>query len=246
MLHTEIENNEVIERYVRNRLAPEEQRAFEEHFFSCDECFGKVQDMERFVAGVRDAAERGTLTGSAENAAAAITAKWLPWGFAASTCTIVGLAIAVGWLTLSTLPKIRSSLAATAARVQSQQEIIARLRQQSLGPQNAPEANVALVMLQTSRGDEAAEAVLPDGSKHLVLWVEMGPARFTSYRMEVLSQSGKPVLALENLVRGPYGAIAVSLPASQLQPGVFRITLTGQAPPPVSLVGEYRLRIRKP
>ena len=242
MLHTQIQNDEVIERYVRNRLAPEERRAFEEHFFSCDDCFGKVQEMERFVAGVRDAAEGGTLTG----AAATSTAKWLPWAFAAGTCVTAGLAIAVGWLTLSTLPRIRANLAATAARDQSQQEMIARLQHQGPGPQDAPEANVPLVMLQTSRGDEALEAILPNEAKHLVLWIEIGPTRWTSYRMEVFSQSGKPVVAIENLVRGPYGAIAVSLPADQLQPGVFRITLTGQAPLPVSLVGEYRLRIRKP
>jgi len=58
MLHTQIINEEVIERYVRNRLTPEERLAFEEHFFACDECFAKVQETERFVAGVCDAVEQ--------------------------------------------------------------------------------------------------------------------------------------------------------------------------------------------
>jgi len=70
MLHTQIKNDEVIERYIRNRLSPEERRDFEEHFFACDDCFDKVQETERFVAGVRDAVERGILPPLEENLSA--------------------------------------------------------------------------------------------------------------------------------------------------------------------------------
>lgn len=61
MTHQEIEQREIIERYVRDQLAPEEQRAFQEHFFTCDACFEQVQMTERFIAGVRYAAETGLL-----------------------------------------------------------------------------------------------------------------------------------------------------------------------------------------
>lgn len=245
MLHTQIENGEVIERYVSNRLAPDERRAFEEHFFACDECFAKIQEMERFVAGVRDAADRGILAGPEARAADSLAASWLPWAFAISTCATVGLAISFGWITLHRLPQIRTDLAATAAEVQAQQQVIARLKE-TRSPLDAPEANVPFVMLQASRGEEASQAVVPPDAKRLVVWVELAPARFTSYRMEIFSESGQPVASIENLFRGPYGAIAASLPADQLHPGMFRITLAGQAPPPASLVGEYRIRIRRP
>ena len=245
MLHKHIENEEVIERYVRNRLATEERLAFEEHFFACDDCFAKVREMEKFVAGIRDAAESGTLPSPEETAASPFPAKWFLWALTASTCMALVLALAVGWLTLRTLPRLRADLNTTTAQVQSQQQIIARL-QEVPNPQETPEANVPLVMLQASRGDEAAETVLPTGAKRVVLWVETGPTRYRSYRMEISSASGEPVAAIENLIRGPYGAIAASLPSDRLPPGVFRITLTGQAPPPASLVGEYRLRVRKP
>lgn len=245
MLHTQIENEEVIERYVRNQLAPEQRRAFEEHFFSCDECFEKVQTMERFVAGVRNSAEAGTLAGSQESAAPRVPPGWLTWGLAFSTSAAVVLAIAVGWLTLSTLPRLRSDLNTTIAQVQFEQQIIAQLKE-GAAPQEAAEANVPLAMLQSERGDEITEAVLPAGAKRILLWVEIGPTRFRSYRMEVYSPSGTLVESVDGLVRGSYGALAASLPADQLPAGVFRITLKGQVPPPASLVGEYRLRIRKP
>jgi len=245
MLHTQIKNDEVIERYVRNRLSPEERRDFEEHFFACDDCFDKVQETERFVAGVRDAVERGILPPLEENLSASPARGWLPWAFSLSTCAAVALAIALGWVTLHKLPQMQANLDSTAARVQSQQQEIAGLKE-IRSPLDTPEANVPLVLLQASRGDETSQAVLPPDAKRLVVWVEVSPARFTGYGMEVFSESGEPVASIKNLLRGPYGAISASLPTTQLHPGVFRITLTGQTPPPASLVGEYRIRIRRP
>ena len=60
MNHHEIEQDEIVERYVRHRLAADERLAFQEHYFACDECFAQVQTTARFVAGVRQAARAGT------------------------------------------------------------------------------------------------------------------------------------------------------------------------------------------
>lgn len=245
MLHTEIKNEEVIERYVRNRLAPDERRAFEEHFFACDECFAKLQEAERFVAGVRYAAESGILAAQQEAVPSGLVAGWLGWAFSISTSATVALAIGLLWVTFHTLPRMRALLGSTAATVQSQQQLIAKLTA-TPNPIDTPEANVPLVMLEAARGGETSQAIVPPGAKRLVIWVEPGPTRFSSYRMEVFSESGQRVASIDSLIRGPYGAIAASLPAGQLHAGVFRITLTGQAPPPVSLVGEYHIRIRRP
>ena len=245
MLYTQINDEEVIERYVRNRLSTEDRVAFEEHFFECDECFAKVQEMEGFVAGVRDGVDRGLLAGEEERVSGSLAQSWLPWAFATSTCAAVALAIAVGWISFHSLPQMRADLESTAAKVQSQQQLIAKLTETPSSMDTA-EANVPLVMLQAARGEEASQAIVPRDAKRLVLWVEIGPTRFTSYRMEISSESGKPVASIEKLLRGPYGALAASLPADQLHPGTFRITLTGLAPPPAALVSEYRLQVRRP
>jgi hypothetical protein len=248
MLHAYIESEEVIERYVRNRLTPEDKNAFEEHFFTCEDCFAKVQEIEQFVAGVDDAAERGMLPTVPEPAANPVFAGWMPWVLGASTLAAAALAAVVGWMALDTVPKLEADLNATSAKVSEQQQTIAEL-QQAAGSTaegaRGPEANVPLVMLESSRGGETATAVLPAGAKRLILWVEIGPTRFNSYRMEVVSQAGTPVATLDNLTRGPYGGIVASLPADHLQPGSFRITLKGQSPPPAGLVGDYLLQIRR-
>jgi hypothetical protein len=61
MTHKEIEEKEIIERYVLHQLAPEERLAFQEHYFSCDECFERAQLEARFIASVRQSSLSGVL-----------------------------------------------------------------------------------------------------------------------------------------------------------------------------------------
>ena len=60
-IHKQIEDNDVIELYVLNKLSADERRAFQEHFFECDQCFEQAQIAARFTAGVRDASRTGVL-----------------------------------------------------------------------------------------------------------------------------------------------------------------------------------------
>jgi hypothetical protein len=46
---------------VRHKLPPDERRAFQEHYFACEECFEQVQITARLVAGVRRASRKGVL-----------------------------------------------------------------------------------------------------------------------------------------------------------------------------------------
>src|SRR4029077_4131204 len=104
----------------------------------------------------------------------------------------------------------------------------------------------ALVMLQASRaGDKPARTILLPGARRLILWIETGPSHFRSFRMEITTDDHRAIASLDHLERGPYGALAVSLPADQLPTGNVRITLSGQDPPPTALVGEYQLSIQK-
>ena len=61
MNHQEIEEKEIIERYVLHQLAADERLAFQEHFFSCDECFERAQMEARFIASARQASRSGVL-----------------------------------------------------------------------------------------------------------------------------------------------------------------------------------------
>jgi hypothetical protein len=241
MLHSQIENEEIVDRYVRNQLAPAERQAFEEHFLGCDDCFEKLQTAERFAAGMRDAAARGLLEISAQ-APAMARASWLSWAFAATACVAL---IFAGWAYFVQIPRLRSELRQATKSSETGQQEQAAASQAS--PTELAEANVPLVMLQATRSSgEAASVVLKTGDRRLVLWIEPGPSRYREFRLEVYSPNDELATSVDHLKQGPYGGLAVSLAAEQLPSGEFRITLSGQDPSPASLVGEYRLRVRRP
>ena len=238
MLHTHIEHEEVVERYVRNQLTPEDHQAFEEHYFACDECFAKVQAMERLIAGVQELARRGELSDAEGQSRAPYS--WLSWAFAATSLATLALAVATGWAFLYEIPTLKRTLIAYGATPPPQQSSIVTI---SLAPM--PQANVPLVMLQASRGEDPTTAVLAADDRQLILWVELGETQYRSYRMEIDSPTGQKLLTIDGLSRGRYGALAASIPTESLQPGVYQVRLVGQTPPPASLVSEYRLRILK-
>lgn len=248
MMHPQIDAEEIIERYLRNQLEPEERAAFEEHFFSCDECFEKLEATERFVAGIRDAARRGMLAGGVEGSAPEerLRSWWTP-AFRVSAFAALILAAASAWLYFVQLPKLRGQLSQSAAEAHAAQQARDALEHQLQQGMQA-EANVPLVMLQAIRDTQAppTEAILPARAGHLILWMDIAPGRYQTYRLEIYGAEDKPIATIEHLKRNSYNALAATLPAEQLQPGDFRIRLSGEEPGPVSLVAEYKLRIRRP
>ena len=244
MMHSRIEQEEIVERYARKQLTPEEQQAFEEHFFGCEECFEKLQKMDRFLAGMRDAGERGLLNERAP-ATAGGWSRWFLPALAAATCAVV-FAAASGWMYLREIPRLRAELDQTTTQLNVEKQRRAELEQHAAVVETA-EANLPLVMLQTSRaGEGPALAVLPKESRRLVLWIEIGPSHYREFRLEVFSEQGKLLTSIEHLKPGPYGALAAGVPTEQLPSGECRIKLTGQDPAPASLAGEYLLRINRP
>jgi hypothetical protein len=247
MMHPQIEDEEIIERYVRNQLREEDRKAFEEHFFGCDDCFEKLQVAERFVAGVRDAASRGLLAREIEGTSRISSWRgWLVPAFGVSVSAALALAAFSGWLYFSQMPKLREQLSRSAEDLRALETARAALEQQIASSMQA-EANLPLVMLQATRDVQTApnEVTIPSGAKHLVLWIEVPAGKSSSFRLQVDTADNRRVEALDNLQRNSYGALAVSLPVEALQPGEYRIKLTAEAPP-ASLLAEYRLRIRRP
>jgi len=241
-MHSEIEKAETIERYVRNQLAPAERQAFEEHFLVCDECFGKLQAAEHFAAGMHDAVKHGLLPGRSQTQGT--NPGWFGWAFAATACIALIMAGLVGWAYFARMPQLRGELRQAVTQLKTEKQSQTRTEQSV--PLVQAEANVPLVMLQASRaGEQAARVVLKPNDMQLVLWIEPGPSRYRDFRMDVFS-GDHLVTSVDHLELSQYGALAAGLPTKQLPSGDFRITLTGQNPPPAALAGEYQLQIRRP
>lgn len=102
MTHQQIQNNEVIERYVRHQLSPAERLAFQEHYFDCDQCFEETQETARFIAGVRDAARNGVLAAErperARSVAGLFNYGWIfQWATPALAVSLLVALAVIGW-----------------------------------------------------------------------------------------------------------------------------------------------------
>lgn len=293
MTHREIENQDIIERYVRGKLGAEERSAFQEHFFTCDECFANVQTTERFIAGVKHAAEREQLEAESvprrTPAVSDLPFRWLKPAFVLISAASLALAAVVGWLLLVHLPQSRQELAREQqAREQLTQEqrgagqVNAQSNgvQQSRPPTEQPKqelannaqrtasesqnqsasqrpvradkspmiaTNVPLVILQATRGaQEANELMLRASARSFVLWIEPGPrTEFDSFRVEVLTENGRLVHSVEDLVLNASNALRARLPAQAFTSGGYRVQVYGVNKAQTVLVGEYKLRIER-
>ena len=126
-IHKEIKDNDIIELYVLNKLSADERRAFQEHFFECDQCFEEAQTTARFIAGVREASKAGILTtSSTESVKPRGSSLWIAWlkpAFALTATVSLALAIALVWLVFNQIPRLRQELARERqAREQSERE----------------------------------------------------------------------------------------------------------------------------
>jgi len=247
MMHSQIEAEEIIEKYVRNELGPEERKAFEEHFFSCDDCFHRLEETERFVAGIRDAARRALLSADETSGQPEKHLSWWSPAFAATAFAALILAVASSWLYFVQMPKLRGQLAELATQARAAEQSRDALKHQ-LGASLRAEGNVPLAMLETTRDVQAPpiETIVPADAVRIILWIDVVPGRYQVYRLQIFGADANPIATIDHLRRNSYNALAASVPAEQLQPGDFRIRLSGEEPAPASLVAEYRLRIRRP
>jgi cell division protein FtsB len=188
MNHHEIAQAEIVERYVRHQLSATERLAFQEHFFACDECFSQVQTTAHFIAGVREAARAGVLVDSETKATAAGWVFWFRPAFAAMAFASLVLAVALGWLLLSQIPRLRGDL----TRERQAREQIERENQERLS-----QANDALKTERQQRDAERAKL-----QSQIDLLAQNKPAALPDSGR---SQANSPLVILDT-VRGSQAA----------------------------------------
>jgi len=200
-----IEQQEVIERYLRGELSADERRAFQDHFFSCDECVEQMQTMHRFIAGVRFAAESGSLR-PVEVPRSGTEAKspWVGWlrpAFAFASIAVLALSAIAGWLVLYRLPHLRAEITNerqmreqvardynenlnhildALERERQQRRDLENMRAGSKAPDKAPAAdvvavNVPYVMLESTRSGSTSELPIPPGTENVLLLAAVEP-----------------------------------------------------------------------
>ncbi len=270
MTHQEVQQGEIVERYVRRQLTPDERCAFQEHYFACEECFEQAQTTARFIVGVRQAAQKGWLTESgAEPWWAALFRPAL--GFAVATALV--LAVAFGWLLFKQNTTPRQELAvrqtptptpqatATSAntpgitatptpgerpKLQNQPDLLAQNRpphKPELAPGKAP-----VVFLDSERAAGGGnQLTIPANAASASLRIEVEPGNsFFGFQFQVFDNSKRLVTTANSGKASARGAVTASVPANLLQTGKYVVKCFGLRDGQRELVGEYRLNVQKP
>lgn len=263
MTHQEIQEGELIERYVRHQLAPAERRAFQEHFFACEECFEQVQTTARFIAAVRQAVRQGHLAESAEPVSwwAGLFSPAL--GFAAAAALL--LALVFGWLIFKQPATPRQEVAheqpspspeqntaqqtsPTAAPVKNEHPQPPKLPkledQRDLLAQNRAPS----VLLESARDSSASgnQLTLPANATSAILRIEIEPgSAFTGFQFQVFDSARRLVTTATSGKASARGSVAVRVSTGALQEGKYLVRCYGVRDGQRELVGEYDLRVRK-
>lgn len=241
MTHADAVARAVADDYVAGRLSPDDRAAFEAHFFECDECFAALQAEDLFGRTVRQLAAGGSLgAGRAPRwSAAAIT----PWLLAAAA---IVAAVATATLTDRRTTRLESRLARAETRSADLERALtdARRRADAAEGARAPEANVPLAILHTTRGTGVIEIAVPADAARFIVWFEDLPETLTRpIDLTLRSTAGAAIHEVHGLRRNQYGAVVASFPAAGLAPDRYILTVT--TPGTAAAVATYTLAITR-
>lgn len=190
MKHHEIEQQDIIERYVRHQLKPDERRVFQAHYFACEQCFDQVQMTAKFIAGVQHSSRVGVLAESARAIASAPAPSWWANWFspafvlAATACLL--LAATLGWIVFRQIPQLREEV----AQERQAREQLAREKEQS---QQTAQTAIEKERQQAAQEKAAREKLEGQIARH------QSPAPVTSpARSNPETTANVPVVILES------------------------------------------------
>lgn len=271
MNHHEIEQQDIIERYVRHQLPAAERRAFQEHYFACDECFAAVESTAKFIAGVQRSSRVGALAANAREVASVAAPWWASFfkpAFALGAMACLLLAVALGWLLLRPAsqpqnniaqqqPSVQPSATSTAAssptttthtpspsatEKSGREQLDDKLAQNHL-PEKGATVSVSLDATRDAKG--GAQVKWPETAAALRLQVEVAVGAYQSYELQLVNASGQAVKTLSGLKANSQGALTATIATPQLAVGKYRARLFGRKNQQKDLVGEYDLTLRQ-
>lgn len=255
MTHEQIDAADVIDRYVRGDLDAATSDAFEEHYFECDTCFARVQELESLRGAVRDAVATGALNDEAPAMAhpAAVlpgrTARstpimtWLP--LAATLALVTGLFWRSAYVQMPALRTELSTISAERDQLKGALDAAKAAPVAPVTPVAAIEANLPMVTLASERavGDTPVVQVAADAAHFLVV-IDGPPSPNGRGALAIVTGSGAPITSVRGLIRDANGVWTVNLPAASFPAGVYRFRLSADVPNG-TLLGEYLLRVTK-
>jgi hypothetical protein len=201
-----IEENQIIDRYLMNKLSEKEMAAFEQIFLEDPELVQEIEFRKRFIRGIRKADRTGLLQLNDDESSSIW--QWLPV-MRPSFPTVAAVSAAV-------LLMVAVLQYSQIARLQSVNE----KQVSQIGQLMAPQVNTLLVPLRRTRGSLAgAEPVirvhLASSVVQVILEVDIEPPNFNNYRFSLEREGSDNVPP------------AFVVPAGLLIPGDYYLRING-------------------
>jgi hypothetical protein len=253
MDHSYVEEHDLAESYLAGRLSDSERDAFEAHYFDCEACLERLETAEGFREGMlqvaaEDLAQAATvvriagwslrrrlaLAGGALLLLAALPGVWLAGRNR-------GLERQLAEVSAGAADTERER-AALEARLQAQEQAGASDRRRLAGEleqerqaraeDNLPQVNVPIFLLAAVRSGEADrepvnQVPLSAGTRSVILGFELATVDHPAYRASLHDAKGREIWQARGLHPDSRDTLVMLLPASMLQPGVYRLTIEG-------------------
>lgn len=223
MEHAQIEENNLVDRYVRGTLPVDLRAAFEEHFLDCPDCLEQLKLASSLREGLRLSA--------AELAASALTLRDAPFGARLRRVFVWrwAPAVAAACLVLAAMPSVvlfrelgsvRSELTRDRAALSAARTMI----------EAAERAGAAVYILNPVRGEAApARITVAPTPGWTVLAMESDFTRFATYRATLRNDRDRTVWQKDRIRPSSPDAIGIVLPPAVLTaPGAYTLVLEGE------------------
>jgi putative zinc finger protein len=231
MDHQGIEESDLVEAYVTNRLADAERAEFEAHLVDCPECLDRVEAAQGLAAGLRALGPPAVLARTPPS-----PRRWpvgpTSFALAASVTTV----LALGWGVEErrrlggAIEAERAARAAAEARAQELARRPPELPEPAVPvtPPARPPGPVPVLMLVATRGTDLPTLRLPRDGGPVILSVEReSPPRFSRYAVRLSRDDGAEVFA-GLFPPSSRDALVLALDAELLPPGTYALALEGE------------------
>lgn len=221
MEHSTIEEQAIVERYVRGTLSAEEEERFEAHFMECARCQEELETARSFTRGMKRVAAE-------EAARSAMRSGLLVWlvrrraAAGAVALALIGLVLGTGYL----------------LRENRQLEI--RL------VELARPAELPVVLLGVVRSEETPTTVSDTGEPWSLAVDAGADPRIESYAVSILDAEGEVRFEREGLSPNVLEVIQLTFPSGFLPPGEYRLEVRGILAGESVELGTHPFRIETP
>jgi hypothetical protein len=225
MDHDYIDEHGLVERYVKRRLEPQLEQAFEIHLLDCPRCIDAIETAEFLEAGLRD--------GLAADPPAAVPPR---------------RARPLTWLADAFLQRPGLALAALLVIAIGPAALVLRMTPTGEGsPAAMVRGDAAILALAPVRSASIAppyRLTLGETPFPVVLLLEVEPDSCEQFAVTLSGPDDVTVWHGEDLVLGTYDTIPLIIDSGLLQPGDYRVEVRPGAAcaAPSRLIAGYRLR----